>query len=51
MAVLDHERGDYRRARLHLDDAHVLRQQTGTVPSPALLDQLDRVERSLAHDW
>jgi ATP/maltotriose-dependent transcriptional regulator MalT len=47
MAVLDHDRGDYQRAGLHLDDARALRQQTGTVPSPALHDQLSRVERSL----
>jgi tetratricopeptide (TPR) repeat protein len=48
MAVLDHDRGDYQRAGLHLDHARALRQQTGTVPSPALHDQLSRVERSLA---
>jgi predicted ATPase/DNA-binding SARP family transcriptional activator len=48
MAVLDHDRGDYRRAGLHLDEARALRHQTGTVPSPALHDQLGRVERSLA---
>ena len=48
MAVLDHDRGDYRRAGIHLDDARALRQQTGTVPSPALHGQLSRVERSLA---
>jgi predicted ATPase/DNA-binding SARP family transcriptional activator len=48
MAVLDHERGDNRRARLHLDDARAIRHQSGTVPSPALHDQLSRVERSLA---
>ena len=48
MAVLDHDRGDYRRAGLHLDEARALRHQTGTVPSPALHDQLSRVERSLA---
>ncbi len=47
MAVLDHDRGDYHRAGLHLDDARALRRQTGTVPSPALHDQLSRVERSL----
>jgi len=45
MAVLDHNRGDYHRAGLHLDDARALRRQTGTVPSPALHDQLSRVER------
>jgi predicted ATPase/DNA-binding SARP family transcriptional activator len=48
MAVLDHDRGDHRRARLHLNDARALRHQTGTVPSPALHDQLSRVEQSLA---
>jgi predicted ATPase/DNA-binding SARP family transcriptional activator len=48
MAVLDHDRGDYRRAGLHLDEARALRHRTGTVPSPALHDQLGRVERSLA---
>ena len=48
MAVLDHDRGDYQRAGLHLDEARALRHQTGTVPSPALHDQLSRVERSLA---
>jgi tetratricopeptide (TPR) repeat protein len=48
MAVLDHDRGDLRRARLHLNDARALRHQTGTVPSPALHDQLSRVEQSLS---
>jgi predicted ATPase/DNA-binding SARP family transcriptional activator len=48
MAVLDYGRGDYERAGLHLNDARALRHQTGTVPSPALQDQLGRVERSLA---
>jgi predicted ATPase/DNA-binding SARP family transcriptional activator len=48
MAVLDHDRGDDQRAGLHLGEARTLRQQTGTVPSPALRDQLSRVERSLA---
>jgi predicted ATPase/DNA-binding SARP family transcriptional activator len=47
MAVLDHDRGDHHRAGLHLDDARALRHQTGTVPSPAMHDQLRRVERSL----
>jgi len=47
MAVLDHDRGDDRRARIHFDDARALRHQTGTVPSPALHDQLSRVEPSL----
>jgi len=48
MAVLDHDRGDYQRAGQQLVDAKALRHQTGTVPSPALHDQLTRVERSLA---
>jgi predicted ATPase len=48
MAVLDHDRGDYQRAGQQLVDARALRQQTGTVPSPALHDQLSRIERSLA---
>jgi ATP/maltotriose-dependent transcriptional regulator MalT len=48
MAVLDHDRGDHQRAGLHLGEARALRRQTGTVPSPALRDQLSRVERSLA---
>jgi hypothetical protein len=50
MAVLDYDRGEYQRAGRHLNDAHALRHQTGTVSSPALHDQLDRVERSLAHE-
>ena len=50
MAVLDHDRGDHRRARIHFDDARVLRHQTGTVPSPALHDQLSRVERSFSRE-
>jgi predicted ATPase/DNA-binding SARP family transcriptional activator len=48
MAVLNHDRGDHRRARQHLNHARALRHQTGTVPSPALHDQLSRVEQSLA---
>jgi predicted ATPase/DNA-binding SARP family transcriptional activator len=48
MAVLDHDRFDHQRARRHLHEARALRQQTGTVPAPALHHQLSRVERSLA---
>jgi predicted ATPase/DNA-binding SARP family transcriptional activator len=48
MAVLDHDRGDHQQARRRLDEASTLRRQTGTVPSPAMYDQLGRVERSLA---
>ncbi len=46
MAVLDHDRGDYQRAGRQLVDARALRQQTGTVPSPALTEQLSRIEQS-----
>jgi predicted ATPase len=48
MAVLDYDRGEHHRGSLHLDDARTLRRRSGTVPSPALHDQLSRVERSLA---
>jgi hypothetical protein len=48
MAVLDHDRGDDERARLHLEDARALRRQTGTAPSPAMRDQNNRLERSLS---
>ncbi|MEV0289662.1 MULTISPECIES: BTAD domain-containing putative transcriptional regulator [unclassified Kribbella] len=48
MAVLDYDRGEHQRAGRYLDDARALRDQTGTVPSPALHDQLSRVQQSLA---
>jgi hypothetical protein len=48
MAVFDHDRRDYQRAGQHLNDARALRHQTGTAPSPAMRDQLNRVEGSLA---
>jgi hypothetical protein len=48
MAVLDHDKGDYRRAAVELAEARALRSRTGTAPSPALHDQLSRVVRSLA---
>jgi tetratricopeptide (TPR) repeat protein len=48
MAVLDHDRGGYERARLHLDDARALRHQTGTAPSPVMRDQDNRFGRSLS---
>jgi predicted ATPase/DNA-binding SARP family transcriptional activator len=50
MAVLHHDRGDYQLAAVDLAEAHTLRRRTGTAPSPALQQQLDRVERSLAID-
>jgi hypothetical protein len=48
MAVLDHDRGDRRRASANLAEARALRRRTGTAPSAALHDQLARVTRSLA---
>ncbi len=46
MAVLDHKRGDSRRAAVHLAEARALRQRTGTEPLPLLHDQLTQVVRS-----